>query len=242
MEEIAYVGDGFILDGVRRCLNRTQRYWVISYNRKQPRIYEGYGNAQIDIAEARIDETGNDFIAEFKERTKEKSPADLWQSLNAYLQHYYEHDRLPLFILTDDDEEQRDVQEFSAYRDYITAYLRQFEDLWPALQNVYAHDIERAFSYLHEDSEEHTSDLKDIIKAARSGLVHTLLIEAGYDKAGCEDPVTRGITEASRCHGSSIPVSIIDELIEAVRSKGGTLLFVPEGTLSSYGGIVAITL
>lgn len=228
MPEIAVCAKTFKLDPIVAQLNRLQRYWVFDCSAEKMKLLEGIGDflMEIDKAHAQIDESG----ILFDRKGHITSLGD-----------YFEQDHIPI-CLVGEPQEMYSVSMDAPFREQIVAQAATLYDI-PSLMNKYFK--KRIYELLENIKQmkpelQFITDLPEIIEAARQGQIKTLLFEKSYQLDACEEQVTRQILTEQACPLGYQKISLIDQIIESVCSKGGELLVAPDGSLSEYHKMVAI--
>ncbi len=231
--DVAICNSFFKLDGITTVLNHTFRYWVIDCKKESnphtsqtARLLEGMGDNLIPLQENCVL-----FDAEKCER-EGGCPATCFTS-------FMEQDPLPV-VLVGCATQQELTTLFAPYKTWIAAHVESHEEILPAIDRWHAAEIEKTLKKItHPGATDFQTNFHEIVLSARQGFVSLLIVEQGYMRAGCEHPVTRDLILDSQCPTGYVFVSAIDELVEEVRSKGGSVLLVPDGSLKAYGRMVA---
>lgn len=229
MQELAVCDQTFKLDNIVARLNRLPRYWVLDCTAGMMKLYEGVEDFLIEVDKSHvvIDESGTLFVR---------------KNHGSGLGDYFEQDRLPICLIGSAD----DIYTFtmdSPFRERVVAKVADVQKVWPAMQKYFEKRLRDTLKKLNtmDAGVEYVTELRAILKEARLGLVATLLFEDDYHLDACEENVTRQVTVGDEiCPFGYQKISLIDQIIEAVCAKGGTLIVVPAGALQEYGRMVAI--
>lgn len=229
MPEIAACDQTFKLDHIVAHMNRLSRYWVFDCSAEKMNLFEGAGNflLEVDKAHTQIDESGVLF--------------DRKGSINS-LGDYFEQDHVPI-CLVGEPQETYSLMMDAPFREQVVAQATIMNDVVPLMHKYFNKRLYESIEQLKQMKPglQYTTSLQEIVAAARQGQVKTLLFEKGYQLDACEEQVTRQIlTEERSCPIGYQKISLIDQIIESVCSKGGELLVAPDGVLIDYGRMVAI--
>ncbi|HBY05802.1 MAG: hypothetical protein UV38_C0001G0003 [candidate division TM6 bacterium GW2011_GWE2_42_60] len=230
--DIATHDTSFRLDAITSALNYQLRYWVIDCSNNAPHLIEGVEEQLTQLHNTcAIFDTKNCPTA----LTKNKN-----ECLNTCFASYMEQDPLPI-ILVGSKKETAYNSSFILYEPRIVARVESLEDVWPTIQRWHAAEIEKLLHKIRHQEPPHDfiSRFDEIVTAARQGLVIMLAVEKGYMRAGCEHPVTRAVVLNASCPTGFVSISAVDQLLEAVRAKGGDVLLVPDGSLKEHHRMIA---
>lgn len=220
----------FKLDAIQNVLNRTFRYWVIDCTSEQPILLEGMADLVNELANTCT--TFSDAACTL-EHNKNSCFDDCF---NAYL----EQDKLPIVIVGNAQQTLR-LRLLAPYTDLVIARVENRSDVWPVVQRWHAAEIEKMLKTISTDmpNQDYVADINDILTYARQGMVKKLVIEESYARPGCEHPVTRAVLFNKNCPTDYVAISVIEQIIESVRSKGGSVLIIPDSSLSDYARMIA---
>lgn len=223
--DCAVIDTTFRLDALIKTLNQLRRYWVIDCLGKAPRIIEGIEDALLETQSACI------FVSDEEE----------YDLFDRCISTYLEQDSLPICIVGDAAATQR-FELLAPYADSLIGHVRAKEDAWPLVQRWYVKEVEKIFHYLADGRPDvdFLVNLHTIIDAARQGQIATLVLEEDYVRNACEHPVSRAVLINQSCPTGYLSISLIEELMENVRAKGGRIFLAPTGSLHQYGRLVAL--
>lgn len=229
--DVAVCDTSFRLDAILSLLNRTFCFWVIDTTGRTPRLLEGMGGTLNELDALCI--TFDKAVCPY---TQQESCFD------ACVNHFLEQDRLPLCIVGKAEKIER-LAILAPYAEQIVMRVTSLEEVVPAMERWHAAETERVLNRITtgKHGEDFISEFQKILVAARQGFVQLFVVEQGYMRAGCEHPVTRAVLLNTQCPTGYVSISAIDQLIEAVKSKGGRVLVVADGMLTTYGKMVAFT-
>lgn len=230
LKEVATTGHTFKLDLIIGALNRLQRYWVIDCTGGQAKLLEGTEDFLTDVEQAYIGIDSPD------------NPVKYSSHLKDYERHCLEQDVLPICLLGDSKARSLYMVQ-SPYRERIFAEVDNPVAIWPVMQGYFKQEQNALLKKL-QDGVEGTSyvvRIQDILSAARQGEVGELLVEQSYHFDACEEEVTRKVlTGNATCPVGYQKISLVDQIVEAVRSKGGKVIIVPDGSLLEFRRLVAL--
>lgn len=228
MPEIAACDITFKLDSIAAHMNRLRRYWVFDCSSEKMNLYEGSDDflVEIDKTHTRVDESGLIF-----------NPTGGINSLG----DYFEQDHIPICLVGEPQETYSLVMD-APFREQVVAQATGMYDVGPLMSKYFNKRLYESIEQLKQMKPDlqYATSLQEIITAARQGQVKTILFEKGYHIDACEERVTRQvITEERSCPYGYQKISLIDQIIESVCSKGGELLVAPDDSLVDYGRMVA---
>ena len=229
MPEIAVCDTTFKLDDLVAKMNRERRYWIFDCTAEKMALLEGTNDfiMEVDKSCTQIDESGALF--------------DRKGSINS-LGDYLEQDPLPI-CLVGLPEDTLAITLDAPFRDHIVAHTPFLEDAPVVMRMYFENLVNRVLEDIKgpKPAVEYVNALRDIITAARQGQVKIVMFEKGYHLHACQEQVTQEVLlDLQECPLGYQKVSLIDQIIESVCSKGGQLFVVPGGTIEEYGRIVAI--
>lgn len=230
IDDISTHDTSFRLDSIIAALNHQLRYWVIDCSKKKPELLEG--------VEENLSPINKNCIFFNKQcSAKKENPQECFDNCFAF---YMEQDPLPIVLVGSKTETQYQSS-FILYESRIVARVESIDTVWPNIQRWHAAETEKLLHKIRHQIPPHDfiSKFDEIVTAARQGLVSLLAVEKGYMRAGCEHPVTRAILLNTSCPTGFVSISAIDQLLEAVRAKGGDVLLVPDGSLKEHHRMVA---
>lgn len=221
--DIALCDKVFALDHISAQLNRLQRYWVVDCDAKELALFEGIAKDLLAVETSHIQCDISD---------------DNFKRLCG-LNEYLEQDNLPI-CLVGTPESLKTCLAQSPFRDRVVVRVTEMNDVWSSMQRYFKEKANLHIAHLESESKVVVSDIDEIIAAARQGHVRTLLVEEGYDLRGCEEGVSRHILHKEECPVGYEAISLVDSIIEFVRSKGGTVVIVPDASLKQYDRMAAL--
>lgn len=219
----------FKLDALITTMNYMFRYWIIDCTSEVPALLEGMA----DIIN-RLADTCTSFIEQECALAHNKN-----RCFDTCFTTYLEADRLPIVIIGSAEQTLR-LRLLAPYTDLVAVRVESQEDVWPAIQRWHAAEIEKFLKRVATGlpGQDYLADINDILVYARQGDIRQLVIEEGYARPGCEHPVTRAVLFNKSCPHDYVTISAIEQIVESVRSKGGSILIVPDGSLLDYGRMI----
>lgn len=219
----------FKLDALLTVMNYTFRYWVIDCTAEVPVLLEGMA----DIIN-KLSETCTSFTDQECSLAHNKN-----RCFDTCFTSYLEQDRLPIVIVGSAEQTLR-LRLLAPYTDLVAVRVEAQADVWPAIQRWHAAEIEKFLKRVATGlpGQDYLTDINEILVYARQGDILQLVIEEGYARPGCEHPITRAVLFNQSCPHDYVAISAIEQIVESVRSKGGTILIVPDGSLLDYGRMI----
>lgn len=220
----------FKLDAIQTALNHTFRYWIIDCTHEVPSLAEGMGELVNELSQTCTVFTDAECTLKHNKN----------RCFDTCFNAYFEQDQLPIAIVGTAQQTLR-LRLLAPYADMVVARVENVADIWPAMQRWHAAEVEKMLKNIAAGipEEEYIADINDILIYARQGSVAQLVIEDSYARPGCEHPVTRAVLFNKSCPLDYVAISAIEQIIESVRSKGGNILIVPDGSLRDYGRMIA---
>lgn len=220
----------FKLDTLLTTMNHTFRYWIIDCTKETPVLLEGMDDVIHELA-------GTCTTFSDQECALNHNKNRCFDNCFSY---YLEQDRLPIVIAGTAQQTLR-LRLLAPYADLVAVRVENLEDIWPTVQRWHTAEVEKMLKRIANGfkDQDYFTDINDILTYARQGTVKELIIEETYARPGCEHPVTRAVLFNKTCPHDYITISAIEQIIESVRSKGGSVFIVPDGSLHDYGRMVA---
>ncbi len=137
-------------------------------------------------------------------------------------------------------------EEITAHRQAIVATVTGNYDatlaqeiaavVWPKMQAYVAQKQQDALDALAAavNAARYVSGIEEIWRVAQEGRGATLLVEEGFAFPALVDPSGMAIHGASNRLVPGVIDDAVNELVETVVNKGGTVVFVPDGTLTAH--------
>jgi hypothetical protein len=213
----------FKLDALTASLTHQKRYWVIDCTQTEPMLSVGMGEiiTPLNVLGRCL------FIS-----SPEKNPTGTQPTcFETQATRYFEQERLPICLIGPATCIDR-FPKLSIFAQDIAARVQHMDEVWPAIQRWYAAETERVIKKISTGTagRDYLTDFHAILFEARQGHIAQLVVEAFYKRPGCEHPVTRAVVLGTECPSGFTAISAIDQLIETVRAKGGTVSVIPPGT------------
>lgn len=259
LNERVVIQDSFFTRDLVYAMNRTPRYWVLSLSEKPTRLYE----ATLDLL---VEVKGEGFPMEHtgaggatslpggfgvnKSAYRDERHRQFFRKVDAAFRPFHLDDPLPLAVVGV-DRFQSFFKEVSAHSDRIITTILGSHDksspsnlaklVWPPVKEKLAEERKLVLDELAKAVGERrsSSTIGEVWRQAHQGRGLKLVVEEDFhytarldDKGNlhpAQDPTAEGV----------IP-DAVDEIIETVLRKGGTVVFEDNGTLEKHGRIALI--
>lgn len=258
VRERIVVDESFFLRDLVFTMNRSPRYWVLSLSDKPTRLFEGFRDTLAEV-------TAEGFPL-MNEAALEPLPGGLGVNSSAYrddrhrqffrqidtcLSRVLASDPLPL-ILAGVDRHLAFYEEVSANTSAVIARLKGNHDktsahelaklVWPLVQEGLEQRKRQALADLEAavDSQRYASGLVESWRMARENRAAVLLVEENYHAPARVDETGLHLTLQLEGTGPDAMEDAVDDLVEVVLSRGGQVVFVPDGSLAAHQQVAAI--
>lgn len=259
LSERVVIQDNFFTRDLVYAMNRTPRYWVLSLSEKPNRLYEGSHDTLVEIRGEGfpMEHTGPGGAAALpggfgvnKSAYRDERHRQFFRKVDAAFRPFVLDDPLPLAVVGV-DRFQSFFNEVSAHSNRILATVTGSHDktspsnlaklVWPPVKEKLAEERQRVFGELEKAVGERktASTVGEVWRIANQGRGLKLVVEEDFhytarldDKGAlhpADDPSAAGV----------IP-DAVDEIIETVLRKGGSVVFTDNGTLEKHGRIALI--
>jgi hypothetical protein len=241
-------------------LNRTPRYYVLALSENDTRLFEGFG-AQVEEIRgggfpmrhrgpggasnlpggpgvnpsAVRDQAHRDFFRNVDEKfgafqAEEKLPLVV-AGVDRYLAFYREISRSPDNI----------AGVVEGNYDHATEY-EVAQPVWPVMQDYLAQRRAQALERLDEavGAQKCSSTIGEAWRMAKEGRGDTLLVEQNYHYPATVDETGMILSPAEDATAPGVIDDAVDEVIEEVMAKGGSVVFVDDGALEQHQRIALI--
>ncbi|MDZ7343047.1 MAG: hypothetical protein ONA90_00890, partial [candidate division KSB1 bacterium] len=241
-------------------LNRSPRYWVLALSEQTTRLYEGWRDTLIEV-------NANGFPMAYEgPGVTEPMPGGFGISKSAYRderhRQYFRQvdaafgkmaatDSLPL-ILAGVDRNQAFFNEVSANKNLIAAALTGSHDktsahelaklVWPLMQEHLAHQRRKVLQELEAavKAGKYASGIDAAWRMAHEGRGAVLLVEEDFHYPAQVDASGLRLTPANNLTGPNVFDDAVDELIETVLAKSGSVTFVENSALAAHQRLAII--
>lgn len=247
------IDDTFATRKLVLALNRTVRYWVLALSENATRLFEATRDALVEI-------TSEGFPLQHEgPGAKMKLPSGP-KNVSAYRDEYHRQffrrvdqqlsifladDPLPVLVLG--------VDRYLAFFDEVTENRRKIlgqiqgnydkhslpelvDVVWPVAREALLAEHMKVLDKLNKATNERrvATTIDDIWRAAQEGRGRLLIVEENYHFPAHVDETGWHLTVADDPTAPNVIDDAVDEMIEAVLSKGGEVAFVPDGTLNDH--------
>jgi hypothetical protein len=115
--------------------------------------------------------------------------------------------------------------------------------VWPVMQEDLARQQQQALDTLAAavDGQRYVSGIEEVWRSAAEGRGELLLVESGFAYAARSDAAGMAIRPVKALTLPGTIDDAVDEIIETVIAKGGTVAFVPDGSLTVHRRIALVT-
>ena len=259
LKERVVIQDTFFTRDLVFAMNRTPRYWVLSLSEKPTRLYEGSFDKLIEVKTDGfpMTHTGPGGSAALpggfgvnKSAYRDEHHRHFFRKVDNALRPFLLDDPLPLAVVGV-DRYHSFFNEVSAHKDRILATITGAHDktspsnlaalVWPEVQEKLAVERKQVLAELEQAVGERksASTVGEVWRMANEGRGRKLVVEQDFhyparvDKYGAlhpaDDPAKPDYMEDA-----------VDEIIESVLRKGGTVVFEDNGSLEKHGRIALI--
>ena len=241
IEDYQEISHHFVLDPIIKSLNRKERYWVLVGQGDEARFYEGYTGELTEVVHTA---SGLPWHIGHPVCLYKNDLACLYSQIDRHIDRFFEQDPLPLLIVGS-SKEQELFKTHSKYAQSVCAFASDLHQVPALAHTCYERLYRSTLTYADRGGSDVVSQndvgYDQIMKHAWQGSIETLLVEKGLTQKGCSDKITGEVATENACTTYQQSVDIVDAIIEEVKAKRGTVFLLPDGALSKYGGMVAIT-
>jgi hypothetical protein len=241
-------------------LNRTPRYYVLALSEKDSRLFEGFGASVEELRgggfpmrhggpggasnlpggpgvnpSAVRDQAHRDFFRTVDEKfgafqAEEKLPL-VAAGVDRYLAFYREVSRSP------DDIAGTVEGNYDHATEHEIAQL-----VWPVMQGYLARRRTDALMRLADavGAQRSSSTIGEVWRMAKEGRGDTLLVEQNFHYPATVDETGMILSPAEDAAAPGVIDDAVDEVIEEVMAKGGSVVFVDDGALEQHQRIAFI--
>jgi hypothetical protein len=254
LEERVVVGDTFLTRDLVFAFNRTPRYWVLVLSEQPTRLYEGTRDTLVEVqaggfpmvhegpggATALPGGFGVNVSAIRDERHRQ-----FFRAIDEALAPLLAADPLPLAVVGV-DRWLAFYEEVTVHKEAIIASVHGSHDktseaelaklVWPTVEAALA---QRRAQYLDElgvavGQQRVAATAGEVWRAANEGRGRLLLVEEDFHFPGRLDESGANLLPADDPTAPGTIDDAVDEIIETVLSKGGRVVFTPNGQLADF--------
>lgn len=261
LPERVVVGENFLTRDLVFALNRTPRYWVLVLSEQPARLYEGVRDTLIEVEGEGFPMTHEGPGGETAlpggfgvnvSAIRDERHRQFFRAVDSALGAYMADDPLPLAVVGV-DRYQAFFDELSAHKDAVVARLNGSHDktsppelaklVWPLVEAGLAEQRQGYLATLDQAVGEQrvVSTVGEVWRLANEGRGRLLLVEEDFHFAGQLDETGVHLLPADDPTAPDTLEDAVNDIIETVLSKGGKVVFVPDGQLEAFQRI-ALTL
>lgn len=223
-------------------------YYVLLLSEDMSRLYEGFRSYLIEIRNGmfplEIDKAANSVSDEIHLK-------EFFSRIIQHFTRYYEQDPLRLVIVGEKNnlaifetlKMHRDVLIGKVEGDYIATSRRDLGKIvWPVIKEVMARTNEKAMNELVEAVERKkiVSGIDAVLQAAATDTGSTLYIEEDYHVKGSISIKDHSLIISEHVDILETIDDVADIIIDKVLKKGGTVIFLQDGSLAKLDRIALI--
>lgn len=258
--ERVVVADKFLTRDLVYAMNRTSRYWVLALSEQPTRLFEGTLDTLVEIETGGFPMThdgpggasalpggfGVNPSAHRDERHRQ-----FFRSVDAALKPFLANDPLPMGVVGV-DRYLAFWDEISTHKEFLRATLAGNYDqatshelaktVWPLVEATQAERVQRHLAELEQyvSQQRVAATVGEAWRKANEGRGKLLLVEQDYHEAGRLDESGLLLLPADDPTAPGVIPDAVDEVIEAVLSKGGEVVFTENGALETYQRIALV--
>ncbi len=260
VKEQVVIDDTFLTRDILFTINRSPRYYVLALSEKPTRLFEGFHK---DISEIKNENfpmihEGPGGSAPLpgemglnKSAYRDEHHKKFFRSVDRAFMEIYNNDKLPL-VLLGVERYLSFYNEICTNKNIIISEIKGSYDkaneheiselVWPA---VYANIKKQRLELLKKlenavSAQKSTSGIEEVWRFAAQGRCDTVLVEENFHFPAVLSPDNRGLIKAQDPKAPGVMDDAVDNLIETVLQKGGSVYFMDDGSLSDYQKIAGI--
>jgi hypothetical protein len=241
-------------------LNRTPRYYVVALSEKDTRLFEGFGATVEEVrgggfpmrhegpgGATRL--PGGQGVNTSAQR--DEAHRDFFRAVDEKFGAFQTEEKLPL-VVTGVDRYLAFFREVSRHTDdiagtvegsYDTATEHEMAQLvWPVMQSYLARRRAQALERLDAavGAQRSSSTIGEVWRMAQEGRGDTLLVEQDFHYPATVDETGMILSPAEDAAAPGVIDDAVDEVIEEVMAKGGSVVFVDNGALEQHQRVALI--
>jgi hypothetical protein len=260
VRERVQVDDTFATRDLVFSRNRSPRYWVLALSEQPTRLFEAVRDALTEVTTGGfpMTDTGPGAATRLPgglgvNRSAYRDDADrrFFRAVDDNLASVLREDALPL-ALAGVTRNLAFFSEVSRHTDLIFATLEGSYDrtpahelaqrIWPLAQDGFAARRQRALVDLEEavGAHRYAAGMGECWHLAQEGRAETLLVEEDFHYPAHLDATGQHLIPADDAEAPGVLDDAVDDLIEAVLTKGGRVVFEEPGRLERYQKVALI--
>jgi hypothetical protein len=258
--EQVVVGETFATRNLVLTLNRTQRYWVLALSDNTTRLFEGVRDSLVEITESGFPMANEGPGAATRlpggqginrSAYRDEKNREFYSSVDTAFKEFMIDDELPL-VVAGVDRNLAFFQEVSSHTSAIIGTLRGNYDktpahelanlVWPLVKANRAVQVDEVLSELDAaiSARRYAASITEVWQLSQEGRGSILIVETGFHYPARVDETGLFLTPAEDATAPDVIDDTVDDVIEAVMSKGGKVVFVDDGVLEKYQHIAMI--
>ena len=254
VKERVVIDETFFTRNLVHALNHTTRYWVLVLSEKPTRLYEGTLDTLIEIQEEGfpMEHTGPGGSKRLpggqgvrKSAYRDEYHRQFFRQVDNALKVFMDDDRLPL-VVVGVDRYQAFFNEVSNYQDLVFGRITGNHDktsahelsklVWPLVEGKLEEKRQQALGELNKAASDRkvASEINDVWRKSFAGRGRLLLVEENFHFPARVDESGQHLTPAEDITAPDVIDDAVDEIIEAVISMGGEVIFMEDGQLADH--------
>ena len=241
-------------------MNRTSRYWVLALSEQSTRLFEGTRDTLVEITQGKFPMThsGPGGAAKLPggqgintSEYRDDQHRQFFRNVDAEFSKLTTIDPLPL-VLLGVERYLSFYQEETAHNASIISTLKGNYDktsthdlgklIWPEAEKAFDQQRKQVMYELDAavSAQKYVSSIGEVWRLANEGRGGVLVVEEDFHYPARIDASGIRLDPAEDITAPDVIDDAVDEVIEAVLSKGGRVVFVDPGTLESHQHIALI--
>ncbi len=260
LKERVHVGETFLTRDLVFAMNRTPRYWVLALSEQPTRLYEATRDDLMEIQDSGFPITHEGPGGEQplpggfgikKSAYRDEYHRKFFRQVDAAVKPFLAEDPLPL-VVVGVDRFLAFFNEVTSFRSSILTTLQGSHDktsphelgrlVWPKAQEALAEQRQQVLSEMDKAVGERksASTIGEVWRLAHEGRGHLLLVEKDFYFPARVDETGMHLIPAEDVTAPEVLDDAVDEIIEAVMSKQGKVVFLENGQLEAHQRIALI--
>ena len=231
-----------------RTPDASMHYYVLSFNMKVSKLYEGFRDKLIDIEDGQFPLEISKISNSLSDDTRLRK---FIGRVDRHFSHYYEQEPLRLILVGEKSNLTRfetlsarsDIVIGKVDGDYIATTPRDLGKIvWPIVKEVLAGTNKNAMHELEMAIRENKviSGINAVGLSAGTSHVSTLYVEEDYHVKGSIREADQSLIISKHVDMWEVIDDVVDVVIEKVLKTGGTVIFLTSGSLTNLKRIALI--
>lgn len=254
VQERVVIDETFFTRNLVHAMNHTTRYWVLVLSEKPSRLYEGNLDTLIEVQSEGFPmvHTGPGGSKSLpggqgvrKSAYRDEYHRQFFRQVDNALKVFMDDDRLPL-IVVGVDRHQAFFNEVSNYQQMVFGRITGNHDktsphelsklVWPLVEEKLNQRRQQALEDLNKSLSDRkvANEINDIWRKSFGGRGRLLLVEENFHFPARVDDSGQNLTPAEDITAPDVIDDAVDEIIEAVISMGGDVIFMEDGQLADH--------